>query len=243
MENKKSGLKIPKDKRKKVELIKQFANEFHNSPNNEVFGRFRSWEHCHEQFQRALKMGKPDYDYLALHLANYLASWGMLRNSFLLQKDYKVHIDPVKILLKKEYRELYDVHDIQSAWEKIECLKEQLIQYYHDYGAESKNGITQTLLTKILLGTTGCTPAFDNNLRKALRNMYPEGSEFYIPQSFGMDSFCGLWNLYKDNSKLFEPVRKKMNQDGFHYTPMKILDMGLWTIGDKIPNNKNKDKA
>jgi len=43
-------------------------------------------------------------DHLCLHLAFYLASWGMYRGSSkLLQKDYKVHATSVKELMKKEY--------------------------------------------------------------------------------------------------------------------------------------------
>ncbi len=42
-------------------------------------------------------------DMLALHLGFYLASWGMYRgSSFLLQKDYKVHVPIVKIIINNE---------------------------------------------------------------------------------------------------------------------------------------------
>lgn len=41
---------------------------------------------------------------MSLQLAFYLASWGMYRgSSFLLQKDYRVHIPVVKELLQKKY--------------------------------------------------------------------------------------------------------------------------------------------
>ena len=53
-------------------------------------GRSRSWEHCYRVFRDARTDPSPDYDYLSLHLAFYLASWGMYRgSSFLLQKDYR----------------------------------------------------------------------------------------------------------------------------------------------------------
>ena len=57
--------------------------------------RYLSWEHCYEAF------GNPNnsIDYLALHLAFYLASWGMYRGSTeLLQKDYKIHIPVVEYI-------------------------------------------------------------------------------------------------------------------------------------------------
>ena len=40
-------------------------------------------------------------DFLSLHLGFYLASWGMMRGSTeLLDKDYKIHIPAVKVILK-----------------------------------------------------------------------------------------------------------------------------------------------
>ena len=61
--------------------------------------RFKSWEYCYTAF------GNLDsVDYLSLHLAFYLASWGMYRgSSFLLQKDYRIHIPVVKELLSEKY--------------------------------------------------------------------------------------------------------------------------------------------
>ena len=62
--------------------------------------RFKSWEHCYKAFGNQTK----EDDELALHLAFYLASWGMYRgSSFLLQKDYRIHIPVIEELLDKEY--------------------------------------------------------------------------------------------------------------------------------------------
>ena len=47
---------------------------------------------------------------MSLHLAFYLASWGMCRgSSFLLQKDYKVLVPVVEEVLKSEYDCLFGV--------------------------------------------------------------------------------------------------------------------------------------
>jgi len=60
--------------------------------------RYRSWEVCREQFEI-----KNQSDSHALHLAFYLASWGMYRGSSgLLQKNHRIHTFPVKILLSAE---------------------------------------------------------------------------------------------------------------------------------------------
>lgn len=80
-----------------ADLIIRSAAEFYNQLKADENGRFRSWEHCYSHFMRARNQSEVDHDYLSLQLAFYLASWGMYRgSSFLLQKDYRVHIPIVK---------------------------------------------------------------------------------------------------------------------------------------------------
>lgn len=90
----------------------KYAESFYEELKDENC-RYFSWEHCYEVFHNAQKQkaqNKNELDYLSLHLAFYLASWGMYRgSSFLLQKDYRVHIDAVKIILKSEYKELFGI--------------------------------------------------------------------------------------------------------------------------------------
>lgn len=87
-----------------VDLIIKSSTEFYNDLKVDENGRYRSWEHCYSHFIKARGSQEIDYDYLSLQLAFYLASWGMYRgSSFLLQKDYKVHIPVVKELLNEKY--------------------------------------------------------------------------------------------------------------------------------------------
>ena len=67
--------------------------------------RYRSWEHCYRFFRaRPRETLLADKDTAALHLAFYLASWGMLRGStFLLQKAYTAHTGVVERLLSREF--------------------------------------------------------------------------------------------------------------------------------------------
>lgn len=87
-----------------VDLIIKSSTEFYNDLKVDENGRYRSWEHCYSHFIKARGSQEIDYDYLSLQLAFYLASWGMYRgSSFLLQKDYKVHIPVVEELLSEKY--------------------------------------------------------------------------------------------------------------------------------------------
>lgn len=86
----------------------------------------------------------------------------MLRNSFFMQKDYKIHAAVVRLLYQPEWAALWDItpDKLEQEWyaSRIMKLRETITEAYVDSGA----GIpTETLLTKILLGTIGCTPAYD----------------------------------------------------------------------------------
>lgn len=97
-----------------VDLIIKSSTEFYNDLKIDENGRYRSWEHCYSHFIKARGSKVIDYDYLSLQLAFYLASWGMYRgSSFLLQKDYKVHIPVVKELLSNEYDALAGIECIE----------------------------------------------------------------------------------------------------------------------------------
>lgn len=74
-------------------------------------GRYMSWRHCYNAYKECRGMlDDKTIDYLSLHLAFYLASWGMYRgSSFLLQKDYRVHIPIVRIIMETKYNPLLGI--------------------------------------------------------------------------------------------------------------------------------------
>ena len=105
---------------KTADLVIKSAYEFYGELQKDKNGRYRSWEYCYLNFGKARKETNPDLDYLSLQLAFYLASWGMYRgSSFLLQKDYKVHIPVIEELLKEKYDFLVNGED------KVEELEEK----------------------------------------------------------------------------------------------------------------------
>ena len=122
---------------KTVDLIIKAATAFYDELCEDANGRFRSWEHCYKVFHdaRVKRQGGelPDYDYLSLHLAFYLASWGMYRgSSFLLQQDYKVHEEAVREILRSDYdllqgitcKELTNEQSQKRLWHLYERMRE-----------------------------------------------------------------------------------------------------------------------
>lgn len=74
--------------------MKDVLLEYYTNIKDDKNHRLKSWEHCYSQFKVMFEKDSlcdTDIDYLSLHLAFYLASWGMYRgSSFILERDYKV---------------------------------------------------------------------------------------------------------------------------------------------------------
>ena len=117
-----------------VDLIIKSSTEFYNDLKSDENGRYRSWEHCYSHFMNARGRNDVDYDYLSLQLAFYLASWGMYRgSSFLLQKDYRVHISVVKELLSEKYDALAGIDCIGFKDENNQKLLQDINLFLEQY--------------------------------------------------------------------------------------------------------------
>ena len=201
--------------------------------------RYRSWEHCYLAFtkNRDERISSEILDLLCLHLAFYLASWGMYRgSSFLLQKNYRIHTDAVRKLLSSEYRSLWGIScveylDIPRNIDKLFDLQRVLKDIYTPIrisAYESINrpkptqDISDVLITKILLGTLGCTPAYDRFFIKGLRD---SGT---LSSMFNRKGITNLSRYYVENNDLFEKWREEVSSHGLEYPQMKVLDMCFW---------------
>lgn len=223
------------DQKKLAEAI-QAGYECYDSMKDDPHHRYLSWEYCHEAF-RLNRRPQIDatIDYLCLHLAWYLASWGMLRNSFLMQKDYKIHADVVRLIYQPEWDDLWDLSPEKLSQEyyadRIMKLSESITEAY----VASSAGIpTDTLLTKILLGTVGCVPAYDRYFKKALADT---GA---APQVFSAKSIRTLGNLYLDYEDEFEKLRKHCGSR-IEYPAAKILDMCFFEYGFQRDASSQED--
>ena len=228
-----------------VNLIIESATTFFDKLRADEYGRYRSWEHCYKCFHDARNNPAPDYDYLSLQLAFYLASWGMYRgSSFLLQKDYKVHTTIVKEILKPSYDCLFglDCADLRKkeVQQKLDNLTKFMERYYEAIRinvreGESKNKLSSTLITKILMGTLGCVPAYDRYFIEGIKD------QKISTGNYGLKSLLNLVEFYECNLDKLEEARKNLKVYDLQYPQMKLLDMGFWQIGfDKDPNNERK---
>ena len=202
-------------------------------------GRYRSWEHCYVAFAsyREDKLSEDSLDSLSLHLSFYLASWGMYRgSSFLLQKDYRVHAAAIKELMRDEYAGLWALKCENAADQlgRLFALANSLEKIYSGVRSSAyasikrgipKQSVSDTLITKILMGTLGCVPAYDQYF---CAGMIKCGIK---PAQFKHESIENLSRYYVENSGDFENWRQAVSGGGVEYPQMKMLDMYFWQIG------------
>lgn len=191
--------------------------------------RYRSWEHCYNAFGNS----NLSTENLSLHLAFYLASWGMYRGSSgLLWKDYTVHSGAVDIIkcfpeIRVSKENLFP--DSQKIWGCVSELKEYYsnIEFYNNK-ALKKITATDTLLTKIILGGTGSIPAFD-------RYFLAGTSHTLKISSFDQKNIKALYNYALENENEIKLCQSFIaEKSGLWYPPMKIIDMFFWQIGFEV---------
>lgn len=197
--------------------------------NNQAFQRYNSWNHCYEAFG-----SQKERDLLSLHLGFYLASWGMYRGSCgLLQKDYKIHNTAVEIIKDNWDLRCSNENEVtHSSIHKIIIVIEQLQNHYKSFVFETLKGTkkhinpTDTLISKILLGSLGCLPAFD---RFFIDGVIEQGQSFRTLKKKSLDSLF----VYAEKNIELNLLQKQY----YEYPKMKLLDMYFWQIGF----DKNKE--
>lgn len=98
---------------------------------------------------------------------------------------------------------------------------------------------TDTLISKILLGTMGCLPAYDNYFIQGLKKCKTDIARRINGSK--KKAFSNLVNFYFDNNNRTEldEIKKTMDKyekktyknDKIEYPIMKLIDMHFWTIG------------
>lgn len=226
-----------------TDVVNDFVCNYKAYPND----RYMSYEHCRKYFLDN-RYFPEKYDLITLHLYAYLASWGMLRNSFLLENDYLFNKPVVEILCKSEYDCLkyFDPFgpDAEDYLEPIMKLKKEIKKCYEAKGIDH---VTDTLVSKIILGTLGCVPAYDTNFKSGLDEYF--GKEEVNKnglKKFEESSINVMIDFAIKNKKEIENACKELDQlSGVKglYTPMKIIDMYFFEVGLEAKKQKNKQQT
>jgi hypothetical protein len=164
-------------------------------------------------------------------------------SSFLLQKDYKVHLYALEKLLDSKYDILWNNYflnvDLYPEYEEaLFELKEKICTAYTEsiQGVKEENNdinVTDTLVSKILLGTIGVVPAYDRYFIEGLKQYGVTNTKF------NKKSFRNLVSFIKINYEELEKIKNLTKSNGFEYPFMKIVDMFFWQIGYLLDTGTN----
>jgi len=199
--------------------------------------RYRSWEHCYRYFHRTTHEAIAiDPDHAALQLGFYLASWGMYRGSgFLLQHAYTVHLGVIDQLIAPRFAVLWeqefgtgdnDSNLVPIILEAIDTVREAYRPFAPS--AESRQA-SDTLVTKIILGTFGCLPACDRYFIDGFKSASFRYS--YLNANF-VDRVLGFC---RDNLRELREEQSRIERTGgMRYPLMKLVDMYFWQIGFEL---------
>ena len=195
------------------------------------FHRYKSWDRCFKAFSNSSQN-----DAQTLELAFYLASWGMYRGSGgLLQKNHLIHSGATDIVFSKKNQKLKCSQTIEVKRDDISSildLKDEIANHYSNIyftkGVDNPKPIspTDTLLSKIILGTLGSVPAYDRYFIHGLKISKMKH------RSFTKASLNELFKFVEDNTtELLDAQNLIKTKTQSHYPIMKILDMYFWQIG------------
>ena len=146
--------------------------------------------------------------------------------------------------MKPSYDCLFGLNCVDLRKKDIQLKLEELTKYMEGYydairinvrECDSKIKLSSTLITKILMGTLGCVPAYDRYFIDGIKDQKVSSG------NYGLKSLLNLVDFYELNIDRLEDVRKNLKVYDLQYPQMKLLDMGFWQIGfEKDPNNEKK---
>jgi len=194
------------------EIIEAYIKE-----NNKPTQRYNSWNHCYKAFN---DLSKSDEE-LALHLGFYLASWGMYRGSSqLLQKDYTVHLKMVEVIrLFQDLRCIMEYEASVKDLDRIIALIQATKVVYKSFNVSPTN----TLVTKIILGTLGCLPAYDRFFIAGIKQCKEPFT------TLSKTSLTKLLGYVEQHKQELQTIKQEKKLQG--YPLMKLVDMYFWQIG------------
>jgi len=207
--------------------------------------RYRSWEHCFSHFQTAGPAAiRADPKAAALNLGFYLASWGMYRgSSFLLQHAYTIHLGIVELLARPDlsplWRDEFGAGPADAQLMPVILTAASLIRktYQPFSAANESRDASDTLVTKVLLGTLGCLPACDRYFKDGFK------TAGFSYSSLNTRFILCLSQVATQNLPALRAEQARIKSaSGARYPLMKLLDMYFWQIGSELEAQPKQER-
>lgn len=158
--------------------LDQTIGEYYRQRDGHPDSRYRSWEYCYGFFRQHRTDLLGVQDDAALQLGFYLASWGMYRgSSALLQRAYTAHLPVIHVLASPRFSNLW--RDVGARDGDVELGPSSMALVALVTDAYEGFVPTDTLVTKILLGTVGCLPAREPKLTEWQHKIIDLGGPCY----------------------------------------------------------------
>ncbi len=213
--------------------IRTYIEGDENTKGIKPLERYSSFDYCFNYFQsfreqnRIGDIANPSHiQESCLQLGFYLASWGMLRgSSFLQSKSMKVY-EPLIHAISNENPILWEIDANNYSPDNIHSIlgfRKKVIQIL-----DFRNGPSDILVTKIMLGVFGNVPAFDSYFKKG-----------FGVSTFGKYSLEKVADFYKTNKDILDQSRLKTldfstgQPTNRIYTRAKVIDMVFFIEGSK----------
>lgn len=190
--------------------------------------RYTSFDYCFNYFQSFRESGNlgglaspENIQISCLQLGFYLASWGMLRGSAeLLQKSAR-HFVPVIEAIASTDPFVWEIDADRYTESNIEALL-ALARTLR----QASGGMSDILVTKIMLGVFGSVPAFDTNFRHG-----------FGVSTFGAKALRKVGVFYANNAELLDRYRVRTldfvtgEPTERLYARAKVIDMAFFIEG------------
>jgi hypothetical protein len=229
-------------------MVSKIVMKYYNESKREDSYKFKSWEYCYNYFRNCDNwQGEDEKEQAALHIAFYLASWGMCRGSSIcLENDYKTHKYAVDLLLSSRYKSLWNmnlnnIQEFEGSLQSLLELKDELIKVYSEdeelfkWKGEKAREV-ENVVSKILLGTIGCAPSHDRYFICGKKYHGFKGDKF---NEESIKELISFYHLFKEE---FDKLSRHTKKKGLEYPIMKLIDMYFWQIGYMLDNSQVTDE-
>ena len=194
--------------------------------------RYASFDYCFNHFQAFRDSGNTvaiadseNIQLSCLHLGFYLASWGMLRGSSDLLRRSARHLMPVVRAIAAMDIGLWELDANEYNEANVERLMEQARIL-----RRANVGMSDTLVTKVMLGVFGSVPAFDTYVCRGFKRVLGVSG-------FGPKTLRSIGAFYHQNSGLLDEYRvatlEFLSGEPTErlYTRAKVIDMAFFVEG------------